>query len=451
MFQYNLTTMKSLITSFCFFLFIFNQAVAQTLIKVPVKANKLVYDSKRNLLYASASPQDSIYGNQLVAINATTGQIVNTLFVGSEPDALAITFDKDHIFIGMNGATIVVKVNLISFTVESQINLGSDSFFGGYFPYSLATVNNSDDIVIVSREWQGTSPANAGIVVYQGQTKLSLGTTYTDYSFDIQYDSKNNMLYGYDSQTTGSALTTYSIDTLLGITPTDTLVVNLGVGMKYANNYLFGLSKVVVDLMANPPYQSGTFSYSNSVWGSAFAVDDSAKTYYISETSGNNNVTVASFNPSTYLLRNTVTYSNTVPNSSNFQAIGMTAIDTASYAIIVQDTYNESFGNPAGWYVLLKANLVMGIKENVSIPDNIYVYPNPVSNNLTIAQNIGVAKNGDNTIYVRDVSGREILRMASNLETSASINMQEFDSGVYFVTIENNSTNQSCVKKIIKN
>ena len=113
-------------------------ASAQDIITVKLIANKLMFHPGRDKIFALVNSRDSLHGNSFVQINPWTGTIERSLFVGSEPTTMDMTKDSNYVYIGLDGASFVKRVNLDSFVVDRSINLGSD-INGPYIATDVAT------------------------------------------------------------------------------------------------------------------------------------------------------------------------------------------------------------------------------------------------------------------------------------------------------------------------
>ena len=139
-------------------------------------AVKLSYDGKRSLIYAIVTGKDQAYGNSLVAINPENGQVVKSIFVGSEPKDMVLTYDTNYMFIAFDEVAMVKRVDLSTFAVDQQFSLGSSPNYGNYFGSSLATIPNENNIVVVSRIRKNVSPNFAGLAVFKNGVMLPRST-----------------------------------------------------------------------------------------------------------------------------------------------------------------------------------------------------------------------------------------------------------------------------------
>src|SRR5437588_817404 len=100
-------------------------------------ANDLVYSASTQHLYASVpSIGGPSVGNSIVPIDPYTGVLGSPIFVGSEPGRMAISSDGNVIWVALNGAAAVRKVDLTTQTAGLQFTIGGGT--GIYHPQSTA-------------------------------------------------------------------------------------------------------------------------------------------------------------------------------------------------------------------------------------------------------------------------------------------------------------------------
>ena len=87
--------------------------------------NDLAWNPSDGLIYATiASSGGAQYGNSLAGIDPITGAVKKSIFVGSEPNRLALSTDGTQAFVGLNGAGAVRQVDLTTSTAGVQFGLG---------------------------------------------------------------------------------------------------------------------------------------------------------------------------------------------------------------------------------------------------------------------------------------------------------------------------------------
>lgn len=97
---------------------------------IAISANDIAYDTQRHVFYASIPSTGGTRGNNVVAIDPDTGDVKNSVFVGSEPDRLAITTDMQSLFIFNDGANSVVRLALDTFRPDPAFSTGGTAASG---------------------------------------------------------------------------------------------------------------------------------------------------------------------------------------------------------------------------------------------------------------------------------------------------------------------------------
>ena len=177
---------------------------------VPIVNNSMVYNSTNGLLYVSVpSSAGSVYGNSIVSVDPQTGAIGMPIRVGAEPNKLAVTDDGKFLWVALDGAAAVRKVDLTTGTVGPPFGFAGN---GGIYQ-SPATVTamialpGSDNSVVVSTN--GEYSQSIGIY----DNGVFRGTPSTTYNFNsaysaLQADGSRSEIYGAVGST--YAVYTYS-------------------------------------------------------------------------------------------------------------------------------------------------------------------------------------------------------------------------------------------------
>jgi hypothetical protein len=86
--------------------------------------------------------------------------------------------------------------------------------------------------------------------------------------------------------------------------------------------------------------------------------------------------------------------------------------------------------------------------SNTSVPkDNIKIYPNP-TDNFIIIEDFSINSNQENTVTITDNNGRVIVFIKNYIDKTP-INLNSFQSGVYFISLVINNESITS-RKIIK-
>ncbi|CAN5691041.1 hypothetical protein BH10ACI4_BH10ACI4_34600 [soil metagenome] len=179
---------------------------------VPIISNSMVYNPVNGLLYLSIPASvGAPYGNSIVSMDPATGALGTPIPVGSEPNKLALTSDGKYLWVGLDGASGLRKVDLttnqagIQFALSVTNNSGSPQT-----ALSLLAIPGASDSVVVL---QGSSNYAYSLGIYDSGVLRGALTTANYYSqYAIQIDPSRTEIY-----LGGSGLYTYTYNST-GIT-----------------------------------------------------------------------------------------------------------------------------------------------------------------------------------------------------------------------------------------
>src|SRR5207253_2244655 len=97
---------------------------------IALPTNDLVYDQRTQKLYASVPSSAGAMGNSVAMIDPVSGKVGPFTFVGSEPGKLALSDDGKYLYVGLNGAAAVRRVDLAQQQPDLQFSLGSSQYTG---------------------------------------------------------------------------------------------------------------------------------------------------------------------------------------------------------------------------------------------------------------------------------------------------------------------------------
>jgi sugar lactone lactonase YvrE len=149
---------------------------------IGISNNDIVFNASDGLLYASVPGTVAGIGNSVVGIDLPTGNVVRQIWVGSNPNKLALSTDGTQLFVGLDGAGAVVQVNLTTGLLVKQFWLGGGP--GVYNPPLTATymagVPGSPNSVAVST---GSSIYSApGVTIYDSGVARSRTSSTAGYT-----------------------------------------------------------------------------------------------------------------------------------------------------------------------------------------------------------------------------------------------------------------------------
>lgn len=208
----------------------------------------ILYDSMRDLLYASIPSTAGNMADRIAVISVPTGTIETSIFVGNSPNRLAISADNSYLYTGLDSAGAVRRVNLISQTAELQFSLGSGSC-GTFLAEDMVVLQDDPHAIAISQRNSGCSPRHEGVAIYDDGVRRPETTPRHTGSNHIEPSSYADTLYGFNSETTEHGFRVMSVYST-GITVTsvtDNLISGHGVTMHYANDFIYASSGAVVD------------------------------------------------------------------------------------------------------------------------------------------------------------------------------------------------------------
>jgi sugar lactone lactonase YvrE len=271
------------------------EAQADFIRQVSLVANDVVYSSSTGKLYASVPSSSGSNGNRIATIDPSTGNIDNSVFIGSEPNLLAMSDDGNTLYASLDGAFAVRRFDTQTQTPGLQFSVGQDSFFGRYRVNDLVVAPGNPNLVAIARHYPGTSPPEAGVAVFDdGVQRPQAGPGHTEGSDYLSFSASAAKLYGGGFY---SSLKTMTIDAN-GVTVTATAPFSVGSRIKFNNGMIFSSTGQVINPDAGTLL--GTFSGATS---NAFVADSSVgRAYYVVGSQfGGGSLTLKAFAINTFL------------------------------------------------------------------------------------------------------------------------------------------------------
>src|SRR5437870_894398 len=115
-------------------------AAADDIRSIALPANDLVWDPRTQRIYASVpATAGPGLGNTITAIDPYTLITGPSVFVGSEPNRLALSGDGHFLYVGLDGSAAVRRFNLQTQAAEIQFSLGASplGFDGPFFAAAI--------------------------------------------------------------------------------------------------------------------------------------------------------------------------------------------------------------------------------------------------------------------------------------------------------------------------
>ena len=242
----------------------FDGGAAPSVTCMDLPAGDLVLDSLRTVLYASVTNAESPYANTVVRIDPSTATVTGTVFVGNQPDALAVSDDGASLYVGEDGTSSVSRVALASGALDPPVGLAPDVTYGPCRPRQIVPVPGSATRYVVGRNVPGLSAGFDGVALYDRTTLLGTWNHFTGPS-SLAFVSSTT-LAGYDGDDSGYDL--YQLQmTLAGpqlASDVPRLITGLGVQIASQGGWVFATSGQTADGVTSQPV--GQYPASGPVW-----------------------------------------------------------------------------------------------------------------------------------------------------------------------------------------
>jgi hypothetical protein len=171
---------------------------------LPLVTKDLVVDPVTQLMYASVPSSAGAGGNSILRIDPVNGTTGPSVFVGSEPNKLAVSDGGEALYVGLDGSGALRRVDLSNLVPGLQFSLGTDVFFGNNNAGDIAVAPGQPNVVAVARSRPSVSPHFGGVAIYDNgvQRPSLIGNNLLSES--IEFSLSPEVLYGQDTESTGA-------------------------------------------------------------------------------------------------------------------------------------------------------------------------------------------------------------------------------------------------------
>ncbi|MEQ1643829.1 MAG: Calx-beta domain-containing protein, partial [Pyrinomonadaceae bacterium] len=264
---------------------------------VPYQANGVVYRTQDQRLYFTQSGTVGAEGNSISSLDPISGEMLSSVFIGSEPNKIAISDDGASMYVGLDGSFSIRR-----FDPESgpgiEFPVGYDFNYGQLIAGDLAVSPGNPNRVAVARISQSQG-AFASVAINDNGTQLP----NTAIGHFLAFASPSRLYSGINGS---EGMRTMNVNDL-GVTETGA-PTSFNVGrLKFDNGIIYTASGQVI----NPtgPSLVGTFSVPGAT---AFVPDSSVGRVYYATREGSS-IVIRAFDMATFILIGTLT----IPNATS--------------------------------------------------------------------------------------------------------------------------------------
>ena len=209
-------------------------------------ANDLIYHAPTNTIFASVPSAAGTSGNTITGINPVTGEIVSSVFIGSEPNQLALSDDGNFLYVALDGAAAVRRYEIATQTAGQQFTLGATQSDGPFYAGELAVAPGQNETVIVSRRTNGNFNALL-TVVNVGAPRPNVINSFNG-GFLIEPINNATLLAYENGSFSGLRLLRLRLDSDgLSVSQSVNNLPFLGGDMEFSNGFLYTSSGKVVN------------------------------------------------------------------------------------------------------------------------------------------------------------------------------------------------------------
>jgi hypothetical protein len=180
-----------------------------TALDIALTRNDVVYDSTRNLYYASVPGSVVGAGNSIASIDPATGAVTTSAPIGSEPTLLALAQDGSVLYVGLNGSGDLVKLALPGMTELGRVHVATTGL--GQRVVSGIAISPADASVVAISF--GTSAVAGGpVALVKGMTIQPQTSSATESGNNLLvFDAAGATLYGLNTWDTGADLRRFQV------------------------------------------------------------------------------------------------------------------------------------------------------------------------------------------------------------------------------------------------
>lgn len=214
--------------------------------------NDAVFSPHHNKIYASIPGLSGSNGNSIAVINSESLVIEQFISVGSDPKELELSHNEQLLYVTYTGTNKYSVINLNTLTKVRSVHLGTGPWSSGpLLAGDLEPFPADESSVLISLTDNGYNADYAGMRVYTNGVKApeELGGTGIDPTANRVRFADDNLVFGYNTDTTGFELSEFFVDTS-GVTlidEYDNRIWGFPNELEYSNGRLYSSLGYVVD------------------------------------------------------------------------------------------------------------------------------------------------------------------------------------------------------------
>jgi hypothetical protein len=168
--------------------------VSSLAVYVPLVSNDMVFNPVNGKAYLSI-PSTAVNGNSIVSFDPATGALGTPIFVGSEPDAMAVSDDGTTLWVALDGTTAIRKVDLVAGVAGAEYSIAAL----GYYSYNTSVAATA--LLVLPGTTNSIAVTNGNTLGIFDSGVLRGSTVNVPSVYGLQVDATRSELYvgGYSN------------------------------------------------------------------------------------------------------------------------------------------------------------------------------------------------------------------------------------------------------------
>jgi len=151
--------------------------------------------------YVALSSTSANYPNSVIAVDAPSASVLWSVFVGIDPQALALADDGSYLYVDLDVSALVRVINVPTREACRSFALGLDRYNKPLRVGEMEVLPGSPETIVVSTRRGGVSPDFGGVFVYDHGNVRPVSTRDHTGAREIAVAS-DTTVYGYNSSST---------------------------------------------------------------------------------------------------------------------------------------------------------------------------------------------------------------------------------------------------------
>jgi Calx-beta domain len=260
--------------------------------QINLQTKDLAYVSSSGQIYASVPGTAGPNGNSITRINPQTGTIGESVFIGSEPNKVALSDDGTTLHVSLDGAAAIRSYNIPTQTPGTQFSWGSIN----QRPVDMAVVPGNPLALAIPGPFSNT------VTIYDNGVPRPNSSSGGVHGIGSIAFTSPTVMYGFDNGSSGFQLVKYTVDAngVNGTVIASHLVTGFGNRITAAGGLLYSRGRIV-----DPEARSIKGTLSNNE--NSFTVDTALGRVFL-VTTFNGAATIRAFDINTFVQLGSVTF-----------------------------------------------------------------------------------------------------------------------------------------------